>query len=221
VLFSATLFVLFSATLFVYMHKHSHALPITRLSRATSTTAGVTRSRSLMVKTRAICVSSRLNSRKGLPALHQQPAHFRLGQGTEFVDEADAGVELGVARQPFLQSWHPDQHQAHAALVEDGANLLQAGHPQAVRLVDDQKQGGVADLAAAELVLLVLGEVGVSLSRQNSAARPSSAPTPFLIESLRRTRPSPSDNEPPWKRASDERRSPLIRSPIGLRQADA
>lgn len=124
---SATLFVPFSATLFVFTHPPTHAVPITRLSRATSTTAGVTLRRLLMAKMRAICVRSRFNSRKlpigdaedgrqrllvrqpvagqghsqGLPASKQQVAHFRLGQGTEFVDEADAGVELGVARQPF------------------------------------------------------------------------------------------------------------------------
>ena len=116
-----------------------------------------------MVKTRAICVSSRLNSRKGLPALHQQPAHFRLGQGTEFVDEADAGVELGVTRANRFSSpgipinTRPMPPWSKMARTCSRLAILRRFASSMI------KSRGVSRISRRRgLVLLVLGEVGVS-----------------------------------------------------------
>ena len=53
------------------------------------------------------------------------------------VREADAAVELRVARQALLHARHADQDDAHAGAVEDVADELERRRLQALGLVDD------------------------------------------------------------------------------------
>ena len=56
------------------------------------------------------------------------------------------------------------QHHAHAALVEDRPDLLQARHLQAVRLVNHHEDRAFPNFAAASPVLLVCREIGLPLA---------------------------------------------------------
>ena len=106
--------------------------PITRLSRAASTTALVTSSNVLISRIRWICVNRRLSSRKfppvtrmmtatvseasvvrgqlhphRHPVLLKQLADLWCSQRSELMDEADAGIELRIARETFLSPGMP------------------------------------------------------------------------------------------------------------------
>jgi hypothetical protein len=57
------------------------------------------------------------------------------------VDEADAGVELGVAGEPFLDAGHPDEDEPDTGAVVVVAQLLQCRDAEPVCLVHDQQFG--------------------------------------------------------------------------------
>ena len=58
--------------------------------------------------------------------------------------KAYAGVELGIARQPFLQAWHPDQHQPEAIPIVEVAELLEPQQLQPIGLIHEQQLGTIA-----------------------------------------------------------------------------
>jgi hypothetical protein len=68
--------------------------------------------------------------------------------------EADARIELRISSERFLESWHSDQYQANFLGIEDRAHLLQAPHPEAVRLIDHYKRTRIADATFLFCVLL-------------------------------------------------------------------
>src|SRR5271169_5571374 len=63
------------------------------------------------------------------------------------MDEADAGIELRIARETFPQSRHADQDQTNFLHIKNRAYLLQARHPQAIRLIDHDEGGRIANAA--------------------------------------------------------------------------
>ena len=73
------------------------------------------------------------------PLLLQEPTDFLGGQRVELVDEADPGIELGVAGEALFETGHTDEHEADVADIEDGAELLQGGDLQTVGLVDEDE----------------------------------------------------------------------------------
>src|SRR5712692_1299666 len=112
---------------------------------------------SLSSRTSLICCSNRWSSRKvpllalqsqrprQHPRTRQEPgppqALTMAGddrsdlvgpQRAELVDEADARIQLGVAREPPLQTRHAEQDEAQGSLVVQVAHLLQAGHLEAI-----------------------------------------------------------------------------------------
>jgi hypothetical protein len=126
-----------------YRRGRRHAIPITRLSRAASTTAAVTACSRLMPRMRSICESSRRSRRKLPPVMRMMAAiaswsdmseaggvrpiagpcsrssrRISSAQGAERVDEADAGIKLGIAGQAFFDARHSDQHQANFIAIK-------------------------------------------------------------------------------------------------------
>jgi hypothetical protein len=55
------------------------------------------------------------------------------------VHEADTGIELGIAREPFLHSRHAYQHQADRVSVEEITYLLKAGDAQPIGFVHEDQ----------------------------------------------------------------------------------
>ena len=62
------------------------------------------------------------------------------------MDETNAGVKLRVTRQAFFQPRHSDQDDADFSRIEDGPNLFEAGHSEAVRLINQNERRRVTDL---------------------------------------------------------------------------
>jgi hypothetical protein len=56
------------------------------------------------------------------------------------VDETDAGKELRVPRESLF-----DEHHAQAALIEDGAQLLETVHRQTICFIDNYKGSRIRD----------------------------------------------------------------------------
>ena len=155
--------------------RRGYAAPITRTSRAASTTSRVTDPSPLISRIRPTCDSSRCSSRK-FPPRDPDQGRDPLGVGQQVLGQrhprrtparpAARGppprpsgrnsctkpireYSWAVPRQPSLQPRHPDQHHPDAAPVEDVPHLLQPGHLDPVRLVDQDQPGRVADPAAA------------------------------------------------------------------------
>jgi len=64
---------------------------------------------------------------------------FVVAERPVLVGEADAAVELGVARQSLVDAGHPDQQKTKGAAVEAVAQVLQGRWGQPVGLVDDEQ----------------------------------------------------------------------------------
>ena len=74
--------------------------------------------------------------------LGEQPTDFFDAQGAERVDEADAGIELGIASQALFDARHSDQHQANLIAIKQIAELFQARNLEPIGFVDQDKPGG-------------------------------------------------------------------------------
>jgi hypothetical protein len=67
------------------------------------------------------------------------------------VHESDAGVKQRLTREALF---HADEHELRAALIEDGACGLRAGHTEAVSLINDPQTGGIEDVEPSFLPVL-------------------------------------------------------------------
>jgi hypothetical protein len=90
----------------------------------------------------------------GRPSLLQQDLKIGIAQRPELVDETDAGKELRVPRESLFDSGHADEHHAQAALIEDGAQLLQTVHRQTICFIDNYKGSRIRDSLEPGLVLV-------------------------------------------------------------------
>jgi predicted transcriptional regulator len=72
------------------------------------------------------------------------------------VGEADAAVELRVAREAFLEAGHADQDDGDRVAIEEVAQLLEAGGLEAVGFVDDD-QLDVPGLVGEDRVAAAVG----------------------------------------------------------------
>lgn len=70
------------------------------------------------------------------------------------MDETDAGKELRVARESLFDSGHADEYHPQAALVEDGAQLLQTVHRQTICFIDNDKGSRIRDSLEPGLVFV-------------------------------------------------------------------
>ena len=70
------------------------------------------------------------------------------------MDEADAAVQLGVAGQAFLDAGHADEDHTQSVLIENGAQLLQAVHGQAICFIHDDQGSGIWDRFDSGLVFV-------------------------------------------------------------------
>lgn len=68
----------------------------------------------------------------------QDCGEFIRSELAVLVGEADPAVELRVASEAFLDPGHADQDDAHVAMVEIVADLLEAGGLESVGFVDDE-----------------------------------------------------------------------------------
>jgi hypothetical protein len=50
---------------------------------------------------------------------------------------------LRVARQTLFEARHPDEDESEIAFIENGAQLFEAGHLQAIGLIDDDELCGI------------------------------------------------------------------------------
>lgn len=64
---------------------------------------------------------------------------FVTAERTVFVGEADAAVELRVAREAFFNAGHADEDDAHVVAVVEIADLFEAGGFEAAGFVDDKQ----------------------------------------------------------------------------------
>jgi hypothetical protein len=62
------------------------------------------------------------------------------------MDKTDTGVELRIACQAFFESGHSDQNHANFPCIEDGPNLFETGHSEAVCLINQNERRRVTDL---------------------------------------------------------------------------
>src|SRR6516162_6233408 len=62
---------------------------------------------------------------------------LRAAEREVLVDEADARIQLCVARQPLLEAWHADEHQTDGAAIVRVAQLLKPSGFDTVSLVDN------------------------------------------------------------------------------------
>src|SRR6185312_14763749 len=84
-------------------------------------------------------------------------AYFLCTQRTELMHKTHARIELWIARQPFLDSRHPNEDKSEVASVIAVSHVLQSGHLEPVRLINDHKIGDnflVSDLGVFCLVNL-------------------------------------------------------------------
>jgi hypothetical protein len=86
--------------------------------------------------------------------LLQQDLKIGIAQRPELVDETDAGKELRIPRESLFDSGHADEHHAQAALIEDGAQLLQTVHRQTICFIDNYKGSRIRDSLEPGLVLV-------------------------------------------------------------------
>ncbi len=75
--------------------------------------------------------------------------------------EADAAVELGVAREAFLDAGHADEDDAHSVAVVEVADLLESGCFEPVGFVDDEEFGVPAVLGFGVNVWVYVAVLGV------------------------------------------------------------
>jgi hypothetical protein len=136
---------------------------MTRDSRAVSTTSRVTVLRWLISRIRVICAKRRWTSRKLplvmratagdgfdvgevlrgegepelFPVVGEDESELVEAEGAVLVGEADAAVELRVAREATFETGHADQDQPDVVAVEEVAELCEARGFQSVGFVDD------------------------------------------------------------------------------------
>ena len=67
----------------------------------------------------------------------EQGLDVGISKCSELVNKPNPGEELRVTRDALLDPRHADQHHAKSALVEDGAQLLEAVHGQAICFIND------------------------------------------------------------------------------------
>ena len=84
--------------------------------------------------------------------LVQQLANLFGGESPKLMNEADTGVELGVASQPFFHARHSDQNQPETPTVENIPYLLQPRHSQPIRVIDDEQGSGIGHWEALQPV---------------------------------------------------------------------
>ena len=77
----------------------------------------------------------------GVPAAGEHGGELVGVERAVLVSEADAAVQLGVARQAPFDAGHADQDHAHGVPVVVVADLLQAGGLEPVGLIDDEQLG--------------------------------------------------------------------------------
>jgi len=66
------------------------------------------------------------------------------------VDEADAGEELRVSCNAFLDARHADGGPCQSTFIEDGAQLFNAVHREAIRFIYHDQAGGSRFLGDAQ-----------------------------------------------------------------------
>ena len=107
------------------------------------------------------------------------------------MDETYAGKELRVPRESLFDSGHADEYHAQAALIEDGAQLLQTVHRQTICFIDNDKGSRIRDSFEPGLVFVECvvvrwfkgqGMVGPVISVLTMLDPPSLVPTAENIE---------------------------------------
>ena len=88
------------------------------------------------------------------PSLLQQGLKIGIAQRPELVDETDPGEELWIPGDTFFDSGHADEHHSETALIEDGAQLLQAVHRQTICFIDNDKGSRIRDSLEPGLVFV-------------------------------------------------------------------
>jgi hypothetical protein len=68
-----------------------------------------------------------------------------IAQRSKLLNKADSREELRVPSDKFLDTGHAYEDHAEAALIEDGAQLLQTVHCQTIRFIDNDQYRGVRD----------------------------------------------------------------------------
>src|SRR6266699_2372392 len=116
---------------------------------------------------------------KLVPFLFQDKANFLCAEGTELMHKTDARIELWIARQPFLYSRHADEDESEAPSVIAVSHVLQSGHFEPVRLINNHEVGGDFRVSGLELFYLV------NLNRFfNQGAEHMIEPLQFFIDGL-------------------------------------
>ena len=75
------------------------------------------------------------------PLVLDHPLQLLPAQGSELMHEAHPRVQLCVAGQPFLQTWHANEDDSNVSTVVKVAQLLEARRLESVGFVDDEQIG--------------------------------------------------------------------------------
>lgn len=94
-------------------------------------------------------------------ALRDDGGELVAAEGSVFVSEADAAVELRVAGEAFLDAGHADEDDAHSVAVVEVADLFESGGFEPVGFVDDEQLGVPAVLGFGVNVGVDVAVLGV------------------------------------------------------------
>ena len=93
------------------------------------------------------------------PVAAQDEGELVVAEGSVFVGEADAAVELRVAGQALVDVGYPDEQEPERSAVEAVAQVLQGRRGQPIGLVDDEqvhvvrRPAGDVGLVAADVLV--------------------------------------------------------------------
>ena len=74
-----------------------------------------------------------------------EPLRFVLREHPKLMHEPDARIQLGVARQALLQSWHANQHHPQMPPIVEIAQLFEPSLFEPIGLIDDHQLCALRD----------------------------------------------------------------------------